>query len=716
MSEFTVKGVFLKNFKKHSSLGVEFSEAVSVIRGPNYAGKSSIIEAVFYALFGATAVPGGKAIVANRFAKAQPSVTLEFDANGKNGSILRTPTAANLWIEGELKATGHTAVNAWVEEYFGMAQKLILMLSRSSQGETSALMTLGAPELNRVIESVSNVKYVDDLADKASKLAAKAQAQVEAIGTVEDTAPLEEMLFNLQAESTELTAKLKKIEAEGKEMSGKAVELSAQIKEANVNNLKHRTLEAAIQLTRDSLLKLKTKIESAQATLASMTIPDVSSLLVKEGELSKDYLAKQGEYDSVVHTINRIPQLKAEIASVEKEKDKLPNIARLKTAEEVLSTLTKESNDAFYAVDACKKRIAAMRKEIANSVCSSCNRAFDESHLAEAKVSLVALEGQLPPLETTFTLAKNKYDSAKVEVIRLSSLQPSKDWEEVLEAKKERLAEYHTTIAGRDPEVLKGERDEINAQLVALKAEIRSGSEAKRNYDSLSMAMGVDEAAYSKHAENLKKSLAEQVVLIDVEPLNLELNALHDKIGINISLSSAASTMLSQCNRDISELSFRVSNSKEKSEKLKIASNRAVRFTSFNKWLKKNKAAFLADIWASLLSICTEFTAICTDGEVSQVLRDDAGDFSYIEGGEVFPMEAASGGQRSIMGVGLRLALASLLPQGCKLVTLDEPTSDLTSEKAAMMTAALSGQGRQVIMTTHRDGDEIVADHVIQLG
>lgn len=715
MSEFTVKGVFLKNFKKHASLGVEFSEGVSVIRGPNYAGKSTIIEAVFYALFGATAVPGGKAIVANRFAKAQPSVTLEFDANGKSGSILRTPTVANLWIEGELKATGHTSVNAWVEEYFGMAQKLILMLSRSSQGETSALMTLGAQELNRVIESVSNVKYVDDLADKASKLAAKAQAQVDVIGTVEDAAALEEVLSNLYTESATLTAQLKKIEAEDKAMFEKAAELQDQIKAANINNLKHRTLEAAIQLTRDSLLKLKTKIESAQATLASMVIPDVSALQHREADLSKAHLAKQGEYDSVVHTINRIPQLKTEIASVEKEKDKLPNVALLREAEKVLSVLTKESNDAFYAVDTCKKTIAAKKKEIAGSVCSACNRAFDEKHLAEAKVSLVSLEGQLPPLETAFTLAKNKYDSAKAEVSRLISLQPSKDWEEVLEAKKERLAEYHATIAGRDPDVLKGERDEINAQLVALKAEIRSGSEAKRNYDSLSMSMGVDEAAYNKHAENLKKSLAEQVVLIDVEPLNTQMAELYEKNSANAPVKAAVNSKLAEVNRDISELSFRVSNSKEKAEKLRIASNRAVRFSSFNKWLKKNKAAFLADIWASLLSICTEFTAICTDGEVSQVLRDDAGDFSYIEGGEVFPMEAASGGQRSIMGVGLRLALASLLPQGCKLVTLDEPTGDLTSEKAAMMTAALSGQGRQVIMTTHRDGDEIVADHVIQL-
>ena len=51
----------LLNFKKHEELLVDLSEGgLTVIRGPNWAGKSTVLQGIMFALFGPGAVPGKK--------------------------------------------------------------------------------------------------------------------------------------------------------------------------------------------------------------------------------------------------------------------------------------------------------------------------------------------------------------------------------------------------------------------------------------------------------------------------------------------------------------------------------------------------------------------------------------------------------------------------------------------------------------------------------
>ena len=43
----------MKNFRQHEDLTITFKDGLNVIRGANEAGKSTLIEAILYALFGA---------------------------------------------------------------------------------------------------------------------------------------------------------------------------------------------------------------------------------------------------------------------------------------------------------------------------------------------------------------------------------------------------------------------------------------------------------------------------------------------------------------------------------------------------------------------------------------------------------------------------------------------------------------------------------------
>ena len=49
--------IILTNFQRHRHLEVVFNAGISALRGSNEAGKSTLIRAICYALFGAKALP-----------------------------------------------------------------------------------------------------------------------------------------------------------------------------------------------------------------------------------------------------------------------------------------------------------------------------------------------------------------------------------------------------------------------------------------------------------------------------------------------------------------------------------------------------------------------------------------------------------------------------------------------------------------------------------
>ena len=53
-NSLSIKKIILNNFKSHKDLELEFTD-LNILIGENGAGKSSILEAICYGLFGATA-------------------------------------------------------------------------------------------------------------------------------------------------------------------------------------------------------------------------------------------------------------------------------------------------------------------------------------------------------------------------------------------------------------------------------------------------------------------------------------------------------------------------------------------------------------------------------------------------------------------------------------------------------------------------------------
>lgn len=114
----------LTNFRQHPNTEISFSDGLTGILGANGAGKTTILEAVAYALYGVTAVRGTKESLKYLGAapRAQVSVELDFDLAGHRYKVVRGLTSADLYLDASEApiASTTTAVNNLLQQRLGM--------------------------------------------------------------------------------------------------------------------------------------------------------------------------------------------------------------------------------------------------------------------------------------------------------------------------------------------------------------------------------------------------------------------------------------------------------------------------------------------------------------------------------------------------------------------------------------------------------------------
>ena len=106
-----IKSVYLENWRSHHRSTLEFSKGTNVIVGKSGAGKSSVMDAISFALYGT--FPGREArrvsleetIMSKPMKQDRAVVRVEFDYNGKDYTAERTVKRSGI-NEGELREGG----------------------------------------------------------------------------------------------------------------------------------------------------------------------------------------------------------------------------------------------------------------------------------------------------------------------------------------------------------------------------------------------------------------------------------------------------------------------------------------------------------------------------------------------------------------------------------------------------------------------------------
>ena len=158
----------LENFKILGDRNFIFDPGSTLIVGENYSGKSTLLNAILFCLYGVRAISSDSANIPTRgTGSGKASVELWFTHRGKSYRCLRTLNNAKLWEDEKLKAEGASATTVAITDICNLDHKEFKLLVMSVLGETAGLVTYGAAGINALVEKKSGVSFIDAIRKKA---------------------------------------------------------------------------------------------------------------------------------------------------------------------------------------------------------------------------------------------------------------------------------------------------------------------------------------------------------------------------------------------------------------------------------------------------------------------------------------------------------------------------------------------------------------------
>ena len=168
-----IKSIELVDFLSHSDTKLELDNSTTVFVGDNGTGKSSIIDAITFALFGNHTRKNNKSLI--RRGANQGFTKIEFSANGKNYQAIRkidskgaltaqfsedTDGKLKTIAEGERKQFDES-MTAEIERTLGIEFEKLKIASIVQQGELSSIIKAKPKEFKELVNAIIGIDKLD---------------------------------------------------------------------------------------------------------------------------------------------------------------------------------------------------------------------------------------------------------------------------------------------------------------------------------------------------------------------------------------------------------------------------------------------------------------------------------------------------------------------------------------------------------------------------
>ena len=153
-----INRIKLVNFRQHAKTEIGFDGGITGIIGPNGSGKTTVLEAIAWALYGNQAIRGTRDSI--RFigagARAPVEVELDFDLAGHRYRVVRGLTTAAVYLDGAPTAIANSisGANELLQRRLGMSRAEFFNTYFTGQKELSVMAAMGPTERAQFLSRV----------------------------------------------------------------------------------------------------------------------------------------------------------------------------------------------------------------------------------------------------------------------------------------------------------------------------------------------------------------------------------------------------------------------------------------------------------------------------------------------------------------------------------------------------------------------------------
>ena len=640
-----ITSIELGDFLAHSNTKLEFENGVTVFVGHNGAGKSSIIDAITFALFGEHTRKSNKGLI--KRGATQGFSKVNFTVNGKNYEAVRkidskgalaakfSEIVEGSQIEiaaGERKQFGES-MTSQIEKTIGLDFEKLKIASIVQQGELNTIINAKPKEFKELLNAIIGINKLDIASESMKAVNKEFRTKIrEKIGY--DDTHIGILVRDLESHKIEIKEAMPQkglLEFEEEKLRKEIESLQKEIetdapKIDKINQLSQRKKElreyakSAIREIQEDIAENERKIRDCTGCFEYANLrEDLELKILKVEEAVKD-------------TTKKILEITNQIASF-REKELL----------------------------ASKLQLQNNKCPVCDSKVESLNPLFEVEHIRD-EISHLLQNKAAKEKEMEMYNQKRKEFSLK--------LQSARDADATLKAHS--ITNESQLLQIREETETKKEKMSLNTKSLVEISQI--DSHASMIYERINTlekeTAGFSQDTFIKLKESTNKK-------------QTELSQIHQKIGGISEKISKSNEKIQKINNALTELQ----KVKEYAEKLDNIQT--------NIFSRDGPVATSLRSWAlnTISAKTSEYLTLLNSKIQRILLSEKARDISITcySKNETLELESLSGGEKVSVALALRLGMASLLgASNLNLMILDEPTTHLDAERKKSLVGVLS--------------------------
>ncbi|MFC4358786.1 DNA double-strand break repair ATPase Rad50 [Halobium salinum] len=400
--------VRLTNFKPYADADLELRDGVTVIHGLNGSGKSSLLEACFFALYGSKALDGTlDDVVTNGEDEAE--IDLQFTHDGAEYHVHRRlrrsgerVLTADCTLDGpDESRDGAEAVREFVTDLLRMDSEAFVNCAYVRQGEVNKLINATPSQRQDMIDDLLQLGRLEEYRERAS----------------EARLGVNDVLADKRGGLAELDSQIEAKEEQ--HLHGRLNELQSELGEVEGEVERFEEQRETARETRDEATAVLDAHEEKRAELDSLS-DEISELKEK---IAADERRRESHREEIHETRERIDDLRAELDEVVADTS-LPSAeaeavsARLDELEARREELGEEMHDLRREADGFRNQstnLGEKAEENERRAASKRERADEvEAELEQSQADLEDRRERLDELDESIAELEARFDDAPV--------------------------------------------------------------------------------------------------------------------------------------------------------------------------------------------------------------------------------------------------------------------------------------------------------------